>query len=300
MEALNESVFDRILDLLVPEDMCRLECTCKTLQHLVSSRNRPLWKQWCERTCPSITVSLAKELVKAHYSREKDQGFEMYKRLCLKLRKADQGGEAEEEVGHTFQKFNPLGLGIENCEIGDYILLIDISLGDEGVLFQAADGKGVRSDKLVLDSSGTKFYRGDFAGVCKLEAEGRLCEALQGLVERTGLQNPSCALRLMHKATGEVLVLMRNRAFVEASHQLLDPPKISFVQHNFYLEDDWYERRAPKWLRKGRDSNITVTDLMLRVKYYFKKSVNATKERLSKAISREFSFTLRLSGSSRF
>lgn len=39
MEALDEPVLSKILELLTLEDMCRLECTSKGIQGCVSSRN---------------------------------------------------------------------------------------------------------------------------------------------------------------------------------------------------------------------------------------------------------------------
>ncbi|GAQ88823.1 hypothetical protein KFL_004620040 [Klebsormidium nitens] len=288
METLHEPVFNKILDLLPLRDMCSLECVSKTLQRWVVTRHGQLWQGWCERACPSILVSPAKKIFSAQYK--------SYKHLFFRLQRADELVEERgKEEGRRVAEFNPLGLGAQNPELDDYVVLVDVSLGDEGILFQSADGKTVRLDRMVADSSGGKRYRGDCTGVCKPEAEARLCNALQALVERTDGEELFCKLRLMHKAKPEFVVVMKRIAINDVSHQLLDPPKFNFVQHNFYLDMDWSDSRAGKPVKKGRDSKVKINDVLLRVKYFFAKGVDARKEKLSEAMSREYSFTIQFS-----
>lgn len=293
MESLHEPVFNKILDLLTLRDMCSLECVSKTLQRWVVTRHGHLWKVWCERACPSILVSPAKEIFAAQYA--------SHKHLFFRLQRADElAGVGGEDQGPRVAQFNPLGLGVQNPELDDYVLLIDVSLGDEGVLFQSADGKTVRLDRMIVDSSGSKSYRGDCQGVCKPEAEARLRSALQALVERIDGEELFCKLRLMHKAKAEIVVVMNRIAINDVSHQLLDPPKYNFVQHNFYLDLDWSDKRAAQRVKKGRDSKVKINDVMLRVKYFFAKGVDGRQEKLSEALSEDYSFTVRFRGESSY
>lgn len=244
----------------------------------------------CGASVPALQlVSPAKEIYSADYK--------SYKHLFFQLQRADELAGVEEGVeGRGVAEFNPLGLGVQNPELDDYVVLIDVSLGDEGVLFQAADGKTVRRDRLIVDSGGGKRYRGDCTGVCKPEAEERLCRALQALVERTDGEEHFCKLRLMHKAKAEIVVVMKRTAITDVSHQLLDPPKFNFVQHNFYLDEDWSDSRVGKPVKKGRDSKVKINDVLLRVQYFFARGVDARQEKLSEAMSRKYSFTIHFMG----
>lgn len=119
MEDLDESLFDYLLGFLDPKNACKLAVLSTTLRDWVE---RSLcWETWCEQDCPSLTTPIAKELVKMHYGSERSRGYkQLFQRLSLER-------SSELEPGCNRQ--------IENESLSDFVMLVDIYLNDEGILF---------------------------------------------------------------------------------------------------------------------------------------------------------------------
>lgn len=129
METLDAPLFDHLLSFITPGKACNLAVCSKTLKELVD--RSCMWKTWCERECPSLTTSPAREHVRAHYDGEGDV---RYKQLYAKLGK---------------QRCDKLDSSSRLCicrnkkkavELSDYVMLMDVHVRGEGLLFCSADG----------------------------------------------------------------------------------------------------------------------------------------------------------------
>lgn len=142
METLHASVFDRLLSLLTPEDACSLAVVSKTLRGWVE--DSALWKVWCERDCPSLTTSPARELVASLYGAHAVGKRETYEELFRKLARS----RCREMTARNLQIACHCKPPIETVlpKFEDFIILMDIYVGDKGLLFCSADGSELETD----------------------------------------------------------------------------------------------------------------------------------------------------------
>jgi hypothetical protein len=117
METLDEHLFDVLLSFLTPEDALCLGGVSKSLRLLVG--DSPRWKVWCEKACPALMTSPAKELV-AHFEKEykPDNGPAFYRGLFLKLNKA-KGNQFPAQ----FELHREPGSG---PDVGKFLTLMDV------------------------------------------------------------------------------------------------------------------------------------------------------------------------------
>lgn len=119
MEDLDDYLFDYVLGLLTPEDACKLAVLSTALK---GSVERSLhWKTWCEQDSPSLTTATAKDLAITHYGERQSRNYKhLFQRLATKrCAKVEPSRECQ----------------IEGEGLSDFVMLVDVYLNDEGVLF---------------------------------------------------------------------------------------------------------------------------------------------------------------------
>lgn len=130
METLDAHVFDEVLRHLkvTPAEACRLAVVSKTIRALVKQSSLCSWKDWCERACPSLKTSPAKELVSAH-----DEYMELFSKLATLSK--------ERGVLKTRDyRCELAGAHNEILNLSDFIMLMDIYVEGKGIVFCSAEG----------------------------------------------------------------------------------------------------------------------------------------------------------------
>lgn len=182
MEKLDAPLFDYLLDkFLAPQEACTLAAVSRTLKTWVDGSL--VWKAWCEKDTPSIKTSPARELVDAfHCSGDGSQG---YKQLFLSL-----SGKRCDVQAATSGTGITTGNSSKLPDLADYIMLMDVHVKGEGLLYCSAD-----CTELERTSAGCKEDResGNYSwegGTCKAVVRGivdpgadlKLYQAIQEVV----------------------------------------------------------------------------------------------------------------------
>jgi hypothetical protein len=82
---MQADIFEVILSFLGPKDACSLASVSRTFCDWVDSS--VMWKEWCEKACPSIEDPPAKAFVEALYGAKAKAG-RSYKQLFLELKRS--------------------------------------------------------------------------------------------------------------------------------------------------------------------------------------------------------------------
>jgi hypothetical protein len=249
MEMLHASVFDRLLSLLTPEEACSLAVVSKTLRELVG--DSAIWRDWCERDCPSLKTSPARELVALHYGAHAVGERERYKELFRKLARSRC-----REMTCTASWYRQIACHckppIETVlpKIEDFILLMDVYVNDEGLLFCSADGSELETDWRGCQGSSEIFPEWSLPWVIKavvggVVEEGReqdLHTAVKEVADRhskalekyrplrkytphTGVQL-LFSWKLMRKSDGRVQVLFDRELVSHLDHDGFYPERV--------------------------------------------------------------------------
>ncbi|GAQ77891.1 hypothetical protein KFL_000050280 [Klebsormidium nitens] len=219
LEALDAPLLDHLLSFLTPNEACKLAVCSKTLKGLIDTSL--LWKTWCERECPSLTTSPARELVRAHYGAEGDV---RHKQLYAKLGKQRCDkivSNASECISKSKKK---------EVELSDYVMLMDVHVGGEGLLFCSAEGSEMdpnfqgRQEDWEFENHGDRNCMAVVTGMLEPGAQERIVSAFQEVGRnhhdkgyrseapaRLSLLEQDVILfswRLMRKADGAMQVLL--------------------------------------------------------------------------------------------
>jgi hypothetical protein len=124
MEQFDAAVFDVIMSFLNPEDACCMACVSTALRSLVEESLR--WKEWCERACPSLKSSPAKELLSAHFSRAADAAGPGYRRLYIKLATKRRPGCSKPFLDDSMMSFGWQGTSVMLPRLEGFLMLMDI------------------------------------------------------------------------------------------------------------------------------------------------------------------------------
>jgi hypothetical protein len=184
MEQLDALLFDYLLGkFLAPQEACTLAAVSRTLKTWVDGSL--VWKAWCEKDTPSIKTSPARELVEALYC--SGDGSVKYKQLFLRL----SGKRCVNVQAAT----SGTGITTGNCsklpDLADYIMLMDVHVKGEGLLYCSAD-----CTELERTSAGCEedWEYDSEVGTCKAVVRGivdpgsdlELYQAIQEVVDKVG------------------------------------------------------------------------------------------------------------------
>jgi hypothetical protein len=210
MEGLDEHLFDVLLSFLTPRDALCLGGVSKSLGVLAGDSSR--WKEWCEKACPALMTSPAKELV-AQFEKEykPNTGPSFYRGLFLKMNKA-KGNQSP-----RFDLYCDPGSG---PDVGEFLTLMDVfSLDGECIASCSAASRvleggamGATGVRLGLSTAGqAQFTWSTFLVVKKLrDSETILDEYVMNYKDFFSLRQPQLSLtwRLMHNSTMRLLTLL--------------------------------------------------------------------------------------------
>lgn len=168
MERLDESLFGYLLGSMTPESACKLAVLSTNFRDWVN--RSPFWETWCERDSPSLTTPIAKELLKQHYGARQSRSYkDLFQRLSIK-RCARLRPSCECQIN---------GEGLF-----DFIMLVDVFLDDEGVLFCSVESSELGKELQACRKDDCQDYEEECGSVLK----GAHKSARQGEVCSTILQ----------------------------------------------------------------------------------------------------------------
>jgi hypothetical protein len=206
MEALDEHLFDVLLSFLTPTDALCLGGVSKSLRDLAGES--PRWKEWCEKACPALMTSPAKELV-AHFEKEykPDNGPAFYRGLFLKMNKAR---------GYQSPRFELQCETGSGPDVGEFLSLMDVfSVDGECIASCSAASRtlegGDMSATYVRLAGRAEFTWSSFLDVEALrDSETILDKYVMEFYGTSSLTPPQLSLtwRLMHKPTLRLLTLL--------------------------------------------------------------------------------------------
>lgn len=177
---IQADIFEVILSFLRPEDACSLARVSKTFCNWVDSS--VMWKEWCEKACPSIKDPPAKAFVEALYGAKAKAG-RSYKQLFLELKRS-----LHRKPFHYIQQRS--GTSKILFDIKDYVVLMDVYVNiasKEEVLSFSADGRDLAKSNPKLSHprkpkrlSKIRYVDLESIGVvqCSPELDKMLCASL--------------------------------------------------------------------------------------------------------------------------
>jgi hypothetical protein len=263
METLDEHLFDVLLSFLTPRDALCLGGVSRSLRVLAG--DSPRWKEWCEKACPALMTSLAKELV-ARFEKEykPDNGPAFYRGLFLKMNKA-RGHQISWLELYCEPGFWP--------DVGEFLTLMDVFSKDEECIASCSAASrvweggemgalGVRP----LAAGRAEFTWSTFLDVETLRnSETILDKYVMDCFGFSSSTPPQLSLtwRLMHKATMRLLTILEKASlyifafesgnslemFVGENRQARFPGRTLALQTP-KVHSRWITYNAFRWLRE--------------------------------------------------
>lgn len=266
MDRLDEHLFGVVLSSLNARNGCRLGSTCKTFRRWVDESH--VWRLWLEEDFPSLKTSPIKEIVDSHYGMRAMGLRRSYKQLFL-------GWWGLPSEASLPLKPGPAQLEGEASQlpaIGDFIIILDVLMGDERVLSHTASCEGMVQDVNATDEAGVHF-RGLFRTTCSVEEEGKLRTEFQQLAKKApkrvnvrclyspGPRIPSQhSLKLLSRADGQVHNLM-DREPCGFVGRFIEMPREMY--HEFEkdprFEDGWCESPVFGLVIEAKNSKFSVS-----------------------------------------
>jgi hypothetical protein len=131
LECLDADVFDIIFRKLSPDETVKLGATSRTLKALAAATS--LWREWCERRCPSLRTEPAKSFLDALSALDDEGQGQGCKRLYQSLIK-------EKRLEHLPWWKDKLGIYNDSFDWAGHLLLLDVHLEASCLLSCSVDG----------------------------------------------------------------------------------------------------------------------------------------------------------------